>query len=700
MTLSAGLRLGLLIALGALLAGTILTLALNGGHTRAGADDEAAPAGADGLARRGVNVRITRSETGAPKLRVMAGESRSYSNGRLELSAVTFSIYDEGPHPTTIEAPLASSQPAGRPAPGQQRPAPGRQVGSWMLEGGVTLSGGSGLKAISPSLIYSEAEGLARSADKVDFTRGPARGQASGMSFDVTRGLLSLDRDVTATVPMGRLGQGRVAASSATYDTRADRLELRQCTTRAERGELLGGALMTAQFGPDGALQRLEADAGFLIESPRPLTVRGQDSPLARLLSLEGGRTLRGERLVLAFDESGEPVSLEISGDANLTAGNAPESTVIPSSIAARMLQFDLDSGAITKAHAEGDVSLQRAGAPGGQRGFSLDSQKLDALFDPQLGTLLKLEGEGAIHMSDQEMRSDGSRTWLDSASDTIIVAGDPEAPASASWRGRTIEAQRIEADRKRKTLAAKGGVRASFEPDPAAADGSLPFFKSNETIHAMAGSLTLSHDGRVARYEDRVRLWQGENRLEAASIELDEIKGTLRAHNEIISTFRMPRAEGQPAPANPSEEIINLTAAAMLWERLDNRVIYTGNVAGSLARMRVSGEKFTVFLPAGEGPADRMEAEGSVEVRDAGRIGRGDRLEIDLTQDRLVLRGVGREATIQDETARQVVRGRTLTMDRSGDRILVESEQGGRTWITLPPRQKGASAPGTDSRN
>jgi lipopolysaccharide export system protein LptA len=94
------------------------------------------------------------------------------------------------------------------------------------------------------------------------------------------------------------------------------------------------------------------------------------------------------------------------------------------------------------------------------------------------------------------------------------------------------------------------------------------------------------------------------------------------------------------------------------------------------------------------------MEAEGAVEVRDAGRVGRGDHLQLDLKADTLVLKGAGREATIQDEAARQVVRGRTLTMDRSGDRILVESEQGGRTWITLPPRQKGAPSPGADSRN
>jgi lipopolysaccharide export system protein LptA len=94
------------------------------------------------------------------------------------------------------------------------------------------------------------------------------------------------------------------------------------------------------------------------------------------------------------------------------------------------------------------------------------------------------------------------------------------------------------------------------------------------------------------------------------------------------------------------------------------------------------------------------MEAAGSVELRDQGRIGKGDKLVVDVAADTVTLSGSGREATVQDESGQQVVRGVSLTMDRSGDRILVESEVGGRTWINLKPRQKGAPALAPDSRN
>ena len=37
----------------------------------------------------------------------------------------------------------------------------------------------------------------------------------------------------------------------------------------------------------------------------------------------------------------------------------------------------------------------------------------------------------------------------------------------------------------------------------------------------------------------------------------------------------------------------------------------------------------------------------------------------------------------------RSTLRGRTLTFDLAGDRILTESARGGRTWITLKPEAK-----------
>lgn len=412
---------------------------------------------------------------------------------------------------------------------------------------------------------------------------------------------------------------------------------------------------------------------------------------------------MKGQRLAVEFSESSEPLSIGISGDALLTAAGA-DPAVTPSSIAARTLLFDLTNGTVTRARAQGAVNLQGGSSEGESGGFRMLSDLLDAAFDPNLGSLLNVEGEGAIHLTDQGMKSEGSRTFLDPNSDIVTLTGDEGRPASASWLGRRIQARQIEADRRHKTLSAKGGVRVSYEPQDAAASGQgpvegvkpLPFFKTGETIYAMAGSLTFADQGKTARYRDRVRLWQGDNRLEASEIDVNETTGILEARGEVVTTFHQPPAAGQPVPANPSDEIMTVAASTMKYERQLGRILYAGRVLVTQGSMRVNSDSMVVTLAADGGSAERMEATGAVTMRDTGREGRGDKLIAEPKANTIRLMGIGREAVVQDESGQQVVRGISLTMDRTGDRILVESEIGGRTWITLKPRQKGAPGVGS----
>lgn len=218
--------------------------------------------------------------------------------------------------------------------------------------------------------------------------------------------------------------------------------------------------------------------------------------------------------------------------------------------------------------------------------------------------------------------------------------------------------------------------------------------------IYAMAGSLTFTDQGRVAHYREKVRLWQGESRLEAFEIDVDESDGTLEARSDVVSTFRQPAPVDRPPPLNPSEQIVTVTATSMRYERDANRIVYAGRVLVTQGALRVTADSMIVTLSADGGAAELMEASGNVALVDPGRTGKCDRLIADPKADTLKLIGSGREATVQDSTGQQVVRGTALTMDRSGDRILVESEVGGRTWITLKPRQKGAPGVGPIPRN
>lgn len=703
MVLVKSLRVFLLLGLAALAAGVVASVSASGRLGLPTFDAPPPDAAAGHVIQLATDVEILRTRRGAPTVSLHALESRTYMGGMLILSDVTFRLFGPDGRETVVLAPRAESAlPVERTASTRTLDA----VGSWQLKGGVTLRTAGDLVLEAPTLVFLEEQGIARTDDEVTFTRGPASGKATGMSYGVGSQQVRLLGNVDARMEIVGMGLTELKARSAVYDLRSASFEMSDYRAATSRGELLSGKRLLAEFREAGGITRLQGLEGFTLESTHAAPVRGPRSPLERLLALEGTRVIRGRTIAVRFGASSEPVSIEVAGNANLTASNGGAAGR-PSSIAAETLTFDLIDGNLTRARAAGDVDLKGAPAEGESAGFHLLSEHLDAAFDPNLGSILKLEGQGQIQLSDQGMESQGSRTFLDPNTDVVTLSGESDRPAVATWLGRRIQAQRIEADRRRKTLTGRGGVRASYRPPEAAPGGlssppgqALPFFRGGETIYAMAGLLTFSDQGKLARYRDRVRIWQGENRVEAAEVDLNETTGSLEARGDVISSFRQPPPPSRSDPTNPSDQIVTIASSGMRYEKAAGTVTYTGRVLVTQGPMRVTADSLVVVMASDGGAAESMRATGGVEMKDSGRLGRGDRLDVDMRASTLKLTGTGREAIVQDESGQQVVRGRSLTMDRAGDRILVESELGGRTWITLKPRQKGAPGVGSDPRN
>jgi len=707
------LRVISLIGFVALVSGIVYSILGNVRPATSRSRPEAPEVSSDGarITQRAANVEILRTRKGSPSLLLRADESRTDQQGVMALSDVTFRLFGPGGRQTVVDAPLARSMPppadavapASSSSPGSRgAQGPPEGIGSWLLEGGITVQEETIMLETS-TLAYFEHEGQARTSDPVEFTRGPASGSSEGMVYDVTGQKVSFLSQVRATMSSPGMGQVQLRATSAVYDLADSSFLMDDYRAETARGEILQGRRLVARFHPQGGLESLEGERGFRLESTHPAETDHPESPLSRLLALEGLRTLEGERLAVIFDEQSEPVTIEISGDANLVA-NDLNGSGLPASVAAQTLVFDLQKGSLSRARASGAVDVRGVPATGETTGFQLQSDQLDAIFDPDLGSILTVEGNGEIQLSDEGLESQGSRARLNTDTDVITLTGEEGRPASAIWLERHIQARRIEADRKEQTLTATGGVRASYRPrreelppeeGPDEA-GALPFFRDGEMIYAMAESLVFAEKGQVASYREHVRLWQGESRIEASEIDLDELDGTLEARGEVISTFRQtPSAEAE-VPENPSEQIVTIASSSMTYEHRRNRILYKEGVLITYGSMRITSDSLEVLLEEGGGSARSMLALGNVELREPGRIGRGDSMEVDMEKDTLRLTGKERQAIVQDESGQEVVKGRALTMDRTGDRILVESELGGRTWITLKPRQKGE--PGIDA--
>ncbi len=694
MFLIRSLKILLLLGLAGLVYGIGFSLSTNSRHSSEARSADLNGSGGDLLAQRAVKVDILRTRRGLPTLQMQASESRTFVDGRLELNDVLFQVHGARGARTLVEAPSAVSLPS---AESEESRAGAMNIqgaiGSWMLQGGVTLTGSDGLTLTTPTLAYFEADGQARTSDAFDFRRGKASGRAVGLTYEVGREVVRFRKHVTAAMEAGSLGRVRMEADTGTYFIGPGSLEMLDYHVSTDRGETLDGSRLEVFFRESGGVERLEGSQGFVLSSSHSVA-SADGSPLSKLLALEGARTMRGDRLTVLLDPKSEPTSIEVTGDASLAAVGVGGSRQ-PTRIAARTLQFHITNGSLASAQAVGTVDLQGAPQKGKTSGLRLLSDNLEARFDPNLGSVLSLAGEGEIRLSDDGIESQGHRTTLDPNSEVWTVSGEGETPATTTWLSRTIQGPVIVLDRRNETLTARGGVRTSYTPTerkPAHGEpGSLPFFSSAESIYAMSEALTFSEQGLVASYRDRVRIWQGDNRLEAHKVDLNERLGTLEASGEVISTFRQPSPAGGTPGANLSDQIVNVSAEAMRYLRQKDRITYERHVVVNHGATRLSADTVVVVLAPGGGQAERMEADGSVEMRDQGRVGSGDRLVVDLLKDTVTLSGRGREASVQDVSSQQVVRGNALTIDRSSDRILVESELGGRTWITLKPRQKGA---------
>ena len=119
----------------------------------------------------------------------------------------------------------------------------------------------------------------------------------------------------------------------------------------------------------------------------------------------------------------------------------------------------------------------------------------------------------------------------------------------------------------------------------------------------------------------------------------------------------------------------------------------YDGGVRMTRPDATLTADLLDTFLRS-DGPrrdVERIEATGSVEVQWGGSTATAQTAHLLNDESVLILQDDDGLALVVDNATGRSLRGRTLTYDLAGDRILTESERGGRTWITLDPESKDA---------
>jgi lipopolysaccharide export system protein LptA len=85
----------------------------------------------------------------------------------------------------------------------------------------------------------------------------------------------------------------------------------------------------------------------------------------------------------------------------------------------------------------------------------------------------------------------------------------------------------------------------------------------------------------------------------------------------------------------------------------------------------------------------DRILAHGSVSARHEGTFATATEAEYRNDEQIMILRDDQGLAEIVDAATKRSMRGRELTYDLNANRVLTESGEGGRAWITVTPEGK-----------
>ena len=231
-----------------------------------------------------------------------------------------------------------------------------------------------------------------------------------------------------------------------------------------------------------------------------------------------------------------------------------------------------------------------------------------------------------------------------------------------------------------------------------------------DEPIQGSAPHMTSANHNKLVHYEGGSVLWQGSDRIEAETIDINRDKHLLTANGKVSTQFLdtskddtkkdavpvsapvssvaapvvkvsteppppTPASAPKP-PAAPSYTVV--TSEKLVYTDTDRLAHYSGNVVLNRPALNVKSSELQAWL----NPKDTKEdsrlnhaiGDGKVEIVESAparqRIGRGEHGEYITAEDKIILRG--NLADLYDSIKKDESHGTELTYFTSNDRLLI----------------------------
>jgi lipopolysaccharide export system protein LptA len=300
-------------------------------------------------------------------------------------------------------------------------------------------------------------------------------------------------------------------------------------------------------------------------------------------------------------------------------------------------------------------------------------SKNMTAQFDPKTGEMSHIEQWDGFMYQEGDRNARAAKATLEQQQNLILLD-----TGARMWdsTGSTL-ADKIRLDQKTGNFEADGHVTSSRMPDQKKPSSDL--LANDQPLQAVAEKMQSSNHNKDVRYQGKVVLWQGANRIKGQQVEINRDQHRLAASGNVETQFiDEPKDENGQPKKNVAPVFTTVHADKLLYTDTDRLAWYTGGVTLARPGLDVKGDEIKAYL-AEKGADSRLKtaySERNVTIVQKTpirtRIGTGDHAEYYTDDDKIILRGVPAQL---NDTLKGNTRGAQLTYYADDDRLIVQGE-------------------------
>lgn len=317
------------------------------------------------------------------------------------------------------------------------------------------------------------------------------------------------------------------------------------------------------------------------------------------------------------------------------------------------------------------------------------ESKEFLATFDPATGDLARVEQKTGFHYQEGERQAHADRATLDDKTDLMTLDGAGSSDQARVWDPTgSATADRIVMNQKSGDFTADGHVASTRQPDKQGKSSAM--LSTEEVLQARAQHMTSMEHNRQIHYEGNAVAWQGPDRVEAQTLDIDRQRQIMKAHGNVVSQFadkdKTKDSADDPKSSKPeAAPVFTVVRAPDLLYTDETRVaFYQGGALLTRPGLTVSSRELRAFLKSSDSDSslDKALADGAVKIVSSApnsggqtrtRTGTSEHAEYYADEGKVILQG-GEPLLVDSIKGRTT--GKQLTWWANDDRLLVNGAE------------------------